>query len=107
MLYSEVGTRIRELREIQHYSREALAEKVDISAKFLYEIEVGRKGFSADILCRLSKALSVSCDYIMFGEKKEKYNAEKIVCVLEMLQPNQASRMQVVVKVLYEICNIL
>lgn len=107
MLYSKVGTRIRELREIQHYSREALAEKVDISSKFLYEIEVGRRGFSADTLCRLAKALSVSCDYIMFGEKEEKYSAEKIVCVLEMLEPNQASRMQDVVKVLYEICSAL
>ena len=31
----EVGARIRELREIQNYTREGLAEKVDISAKFL------------------------------------------------------------------------
>ena len=36
-----VGERIRELREIQCYTREALAEKVDISPKFLYEIETG------------------------------------------------------------------
>lgn len=27
----EVGARIRELREIQNYTREGLAEKVDIS----------------------------------------------------------------------------
>ncbi len=38
-----VGERIRELREIQNYTREVLAEKVEISAKFLYEIETGKK----------------------------------------------------------------
>lgn len=43
-----VGERIRELREVQNYTREAFAEKIDISAKFLYEIETGKKGFSAD-----------------------------------------------------------
>lgn len=57
MYDNSVGERIRELREIQNYTREALAEKVDISAKFLYEIEVGKKGnsrsFSAGIVCQL------------------------------------------------------
>lgn len=54
MLDLRVGERIRELRESQNYTREGFAEKVDISAKFLYEIEVGKKGFSADVLCRIS-----------------------------------------------------
>lgn len=83
----QVGERIRELREIKNYTREGLAEKVDISAKFLYEIEAGKKGFSADTLCRISKALSVSCDYIMLGEETEHRSTEKIVCVLEMMGP--------------------
>lgn len=77
MLQSKIGVRIRKLREIKHYSREALAEIVDISAKFLYEIEAGKEGFSAGPLSRLSRALSVSCDYVMFGETEEKYDAEK------------------------------
>ena len=63
MSNKDAGERIRELRELQNYTREVFAEKVDISEKFLYEIEVGKKGFSADTLCRISKVLSVSCDY--------------------------------------------
>lgn len=73
----EVGKRIRELRELHNYTRESLAEKAEISPKFLYEIEAGKKGFSADTLCRLSQALSVSCDYIMFGEEKEQQSIRK------------------------------
>ncbi|HKM34007.1 MAG TPA: helix-turn-helix transcriptional regulator [Lachnospiraceae bacterium] len=107
MSYLQIGIRIRELREVQHYSREGLAEKVKISSKFLYEIEVGRKGFSADTLSRLARSLSVSCDYIMYGEEQEKYHAEKIVSVLEMLDSKQTSRMHEIVEVLYEICNTL
>lgn len=102
-----VGDRIRELREIQHYTREALAEKVDISAKFLYEIEVGKKGFSAETLCRISQALSVSCDYIMLGEDNSHHGSEKIICVLETLEPKQVSRMQDIVKILYEMSKSL
>lgn len=104
MSNNQVGDRIRELREFQNYTREAFAEKVDISAKFLYEIEVGKKGFSAETLCRISKALSVSCDYIMLGEDNAHRSNEKIICMLEMLEPKLVSKMQDIVKILYEMC---
>ena len=51
------------------------------TAKFLYEIETGKKGFSADTLSRISVALSVSCDYIMFGEETGHHTSERIMCV--------------------------
>lgn len=107
MLDYQIGDRIRELREIQNFTREVFAEKVDISAKFLYEIEVGRKGFSAETLCRISRALCVSCDYIMFGEEQEHRGCEKIICVLEMLEPKQVSKMQDIIKILYEMSKAL
>jgi transcriptional regulator with XRE-family HTH domain len=105
MLDSQIGERIRELREIQHYTREYFAEKIDISSKFLYEIETGKKGFSVDILKRMSEVLSVSCDYILLGEDKEHRTSEKIVCVLETLEPKQVSRMQEILKILYDMSN--
>lgn len=100
-----VGERIRELREIQSYTREALAEKVDISSKFLYEIETGKKGFSAEVLCRLSRALSVSCDYIMLGEEGSGQGSEQISCLLESLGHQQVSRIQNVLQMLSDMCN--
>lgn len=102
----QIGERIRELREIQNYTRESFAEKVDISAKFLYEIEVGKKNFSADTLCRIAKALSVSCDYIMFGEDTKHRSTEQIICVLEMLEPKQISKIRDILKLLYDMCDI-
>lgn len=102
----QVGERIREIREIRKYTREELAEMADISEKFLYEIEVGRKGFSADTLCRLAKALSVSCDYIMYGieGEKERQSIENIACVLEILEPEQISKIEEILKILYDMC---
>ncbi len=102
-----IGERIREIRETQNYTREVLAEKADISTKFLYEIETGRKGFSADILCRISKALSVSCDYIMTGEDAEHRGNQKLICVLETLEPKQVSRIQGILDILNQMCDSL
>lgn len=103
----EVGARIRELREGQNYTRERLAEKIDISAKFLYEIEMGKKGFSADTLCKMSQVLSVSCDYIMLGEDNGYRGKEKIICVLEKLEPKQTSKMRDILKILSEMCEAI
>ncbi len=103
----QVGRRIRELRELQNYTREAFSEKVEISAKFLYEIETGKKGFSAATLSRIAKALSVSCDYILFGEKEGNCGNEKIICTLESLKPTQIYQIQHILQVLYDICDYL
>lgn len=102
---AEVGVRIRELRDMQHYTREALAEKIGISSKFLYEIETGKKGFSSDILCRISRVLSVSCDYIMFGEETEHQSTQKMVGALKGLKPLQIRKMQYILKIFSDICD--
>ena len=44
----EAGNRIRILREKENLSREFFSELTGISPKFLYEIETGKKGFSAE-----------------------------------------------------------
>ncbi|RKI90130.1 XRE family transcriptional regulator [Parablautia intestinalis] len=103
MSYKDIGFRIRSLREANCYTRDALAEKVDISAKFLYEIEVGKKGFTVEILYKISRALNVSSDYILTGNESNKI-PEKMVDVLECFSPNQMGRVQDILKVVHELC---
>lgn len=106
MSNKQIGKRIREMREIQNDTREVFAEKVGISSKFLYEIESGKKGFSADTLCSISQALSVSCDYIMLGKEAGYLGSEKIICILETLKPAQRSQIQIILQKLSEMCDV-
>ncbi len=71
--HCEVGERISQLRIQQKYTREILAEMVGISDRFLYDIESGRKGCSAENLLGLSKALKISADYLLTGENDAKW----------------------------------
>lgn len=71
--HCEVGARIAQLRINKRYTRERLAEQVEISDRFLYDIESGRKGCSAENLLGLSKALGVSTDYLLTGENDAKW----------------------------------
>ncbi|WP_147354221.1 helix-turn-helix domain-containing protein [Butyribacter intestini] len=97
-----VGERIMLLRCDRGYTREQLAELADISDKFLYEIETGKKGFSATTLLNISKALEVSLDYIMTGKGSRKYD-EEIVATLEKFKPNTLEMIDRLLKTVYEI----
>ncbi len=100
--YAKAGQRIRNLREVNRYTREKLAELPEISPKFLYEIEVGAKGFSADTLSRIASALSVSCDYILSGGKQRVYG-EDILDVVKLFDDTQQRTLSNVLKLMYEL----
>lgn len=63
--YERIGAKFRSERERQKITREHMAEQINISSKFLYEIESGRKGFSCEIFRNMCKYLHVNADYIL------------------------------------------
>lgn len=66
-LSTSIGNKIKERRKFIGLSRESLAAKTipAMSSKYLWEVENGRKNLSADMLRRLSIALSVSSDWLL------------------------------------------
>lgn len=80
MFKREIGKRIRKIREEKEMTRDQLAAGAEITTKFLYELENGKKGLSANTLLKIAKALSCSCDYILLGikEKKGNYGIESV-----------------------------
>lgn len=100
--YTEAGRRIRRLRELNGYTREALAELADISSKFLYEIETGHKGFSADTLYRIGQALSVSCEFILSGNTQDNYN-EEIASIMNLFDNSQIKKVSEMFRLIHEI----
>jgi len=67
MDWSEIGGRIRRQREYLGFTREHFAELLDVTPKFCSDIELGVKGMSVPTLCKISKTLRLSTDYILFG----------------------------------------
>lgn len=101
-LYVQAGSRIRELREKRGYTREVLAEIADISPKFLYEIEMGNKGFSARTLCMLAEGLGSSCDFILYGVAEYESRA-KIDYILQQFPNDKAEEL---IKIFNSICQL-
>ena len=101
--YKEIGFRVRSLREANGYTRDALAVKIDISTKFLYEIEMGKKGFSAEILYKLSQTLAVSADSILTGTDGSPI-CKKMLDTIRCLRSYQKGCVQEILRTIQEMC---
>lgn len=66
------------LRTDMGLTRERMAEKVGITSKFLYEIEVRGTGFSVYTLLGIAQTLGVSTDYILTGKENGNYDDEML-----------------------------
>lgn len=67
MDYKKIGKRIRNLRQQQGYTQEALAEAVDLSAPFVSHIERATKKASLETISRIASTLNVTVDYLLTG----------------------------------------
>ena len=92
----EIGQRIHEIRKERDMTREDLAEKAEISSKFVYEVEIGKKGLSAESVAKITQALSTSSDYLLTGE------GEKNPKDLGNIDPRERKQLERVVRVVKE-----
>lgn len=71
MKNTDMGLRIKQCRKAKKMTQEKLAEEVDISHHYLYEIERGSKSVSLPILADIATILQTSLDYLVFGKSQE------------------------------------
>ncbi len=64
--FEEIGQRIRKERLAAKISQAALAEIADVSPQYICLVENGKKQLSLTVLVRISDALSVSVDQLLF-----------------------------------------
>ena len=77
--YEEMGMRIRAARKKLKLTQEQASECCDITASFYGNIERGDKIMSVETLVKVSKGLSVSADYILFGEEEEDDSVRQLI----------------------------
>ena len=96
--YSEIGSRIPEQREYLGLSREAFAEKIGVTPKFCSDIELGLKGMSLPTLCKISKVLHLSTDFLLFGEKPGE-TADQISLMLSQCSSKRRAYAEQILKI--------
>lgn len=75
-----LGERVKSIRNTNKITRERLAELIDVSPRFLAEVEAGKVGVSLQTLKNLSTALSTSTDYLLGLDNERKLSQLEIIC---------------------------
>ena len=68
---AEIGQRLRQKRNELGLTREKFAELADIGAGYYGQLEVGTSQMSIDTLIKVSRAMHLPMEYILFGEGYE------------------------------------
>ena len=98
-----LGDIIKNAREKAGITIEALANKVDITERYLYRIENENKKPSYDVLYKLIRELSISPDLIFYPEKPSKESeVENLIRMLYNCDERSLEVVKATVKALVE-----
>lgn len=99
---TELGIRIKQCRKSRQLTQEKLAELIDVSPHYIYEIEKGMKCMSLPTLIDISSALDISTDYLLFGEENcpSQSRDDRLKAVLDAIPPKQRNNIAEVIKLL-------
>lgn len=86
-----LGQKLRDARKKKGYTQQALADKADIGAVYLGEIERGVKFPSINSFIKIIEALEISADYILRDEltSGKAYVYDEIIERLKDLTPKE------------------
>ncbi len=102
-----LGRRLRTLRKSRRWSQEELAERAELTGKFIGEVERGEKGITLDSLYSISNALGVPLREIVdIVPGKEQHSLPEVDEVLALLRqearPREIRRVVKVIRALLE-----
>lgn len=83
-----LGNRIREIRISKALTQEALAEKVNLSAKSLSQIELGNNFVSAETLDYICEALEITPKALFDFNYSEKHKEDFLNEIITILEKN-------------------
>ena len=96
-LLFELGSRIYERRRELNMTQKELAEAVELSIQSISSIELGKKAVRPENLVNICRALDVSADYLLFGERSEK-QLEPVAEMLSRLGSDDLELLKTIIK---------
>lgn len=101
--YKALGQKIRKVRNSRKLTQETLAEICSLSAAHIGHIERGTRIPSLDTLFRISQALDVSLDYLIFDSlDNDADSSEKIAKILSNATNEKKDALKLTLKALLE-----
>ena len=94
----EIGQRLRKRRQELHLTREKMAELADIGTGYYGQLEVGTSQMSIDTLIKISQAMHLPMEYIIFGTGYESGDVSAVTDLLTRCTPRELKLAEDVLK---------
>ena len=82
----DLGTKIKNLREVEKISQEELAKNLKINRNYLSRIETGKSEPTSSILKDLANIFNISIDSLLDISKDDSSNKEKVDTIYKKLK---------------------
>ncbi|XPV75770.1 MAG: helix-turn-helix domain-containing protein [Desulfovibrio sp.] len=97
-----IGLRIKDLRTQAELSQQTLAEKADISYKYLGKIERGQVNLSVEVFLKVIKALNVNSEEILSPTETVSSAVQKAKFILSEMSEDELAMALDMLKVIRE-----
>lgn len=101
--YETIGSRIRELRRKNNWSQEYLAEMVNLSDKYIGNIERAEREVSLPAIVSIAAALGVTVNDLLGENQPDHTYSEDINQLLLLCSPNQRRYLYKLITVAYQL----
>ena len=104
MDYVALGARIKNKRLEQNLTQEQLAEKVELSAVYIGQIERGERTMTIDTLVKLANSLNSSIEELLKDSTSSNVNARlnELVNIAKELDTSDIDKVIDVIKAMYK-----
>ncbi len=102
MDFKAIGQRIKSKRKSEGLTQEVLSERLDISVEYLSRIESGSANASFSLLEKISDALDIGEEELLFG-KDISDGASDLISVFRNLTPEKQYAVIKIIKIISEI----
>lgn len=79
-LLKDIGNRLREIRQENHFTQEQFAEQLGLSMNFYGQIERGHSSISLEKLKLLYDKFDIDLLYLITGDKSHQVQINKFIC---------------------------
>ena len=105
MDYGIIGERIKQERLDKGLTQEVLAEKANISASFLGQIERGERKLSLVTLIEIAKVLGASLDYLVSASPRENPELDELTYLLRDHSQQEIRMITDISKTVFKYCD--
>lgn len=100
-----LGNNIKYTRKMKNITREKLAEKVNVSPRFLADVESGKVGVSLSTLKNLCHALNTSADYLLgiFSFNDKNFYINSIENKIKTMNENMLKNLECIIDCIIDI----